>query len=119
MIHLSRAIEENALKTCTDIIHNCVVVGHQKVCPILVVEPEPAVDVSTPVAVLQAKTTIIERTAAFNERLFAHEQITATDCILFVPTGSLPRTTVSRLCGMHQKAWSLIIRIRRREMSGT
>ncbi|KAI0717111.1 acetyl-CoA synthetase-like protein [Earliella scabrosa] len=91
----TKAIEENAMKTCRDLIHNCVVVGHQKICPILVVEPEPepSVDVSTPDAAAKVKSAIIERTAAFNERLFAHERITTPECILFVPAGSLPRTS--------------------------
>ncbi len=78
-------------------MHNCVVVGHQRVCPVLVVETEGAVDVSTPDAEAQVKSTIIERNAPFNERLFAHERITTPECILFVPIGSLPRTTVSYL----------------------
>ncbi|EIW54786.1 acetyl-CoA synthetase-like protein [Trametes versicolor FP-101664 SS1] len=89
----TKAIEENVLKTCEDIVHNCVVVGHQRVCPVLVVETEGAVDVSTPDAEAQVKRTIVERTAPFNERLFAHERITTPECILFVPVGSLPRTT--------------------------
>lgn len=78
-------------------MHNCVVVGHQRVCPVLVVETEGAVDVSTPDGAVQVKRTIIERTAPFNERLFAHERITTPECILFVPAGSLQRTTVSWL----------------------
>ena len=82
------------MKTCGDLIHNCVVVGHQKICPTLVVEPEPSVDVSTPEAAATIKSAIIERTAAFNERLFAHERITTPECIFFVPAGSLPRTSV-------------------------
>ena len=83
------------MKTCGDIVHNCVVVGHQRICPVLVVEPEPSVEMSTPEAELAFKNTIVERTAPFNERLFAHERITAPECILVVPGGSLPRTSVS------------------------
>ena len=82
------------MKTCGDLIHNCVVVGHQKICPIIVVEPEPSVDVSTPDAAAAVKSAIIEGTTAFNARLFAHERITTPQCILFVPAGSLPRTSV-------------------------
>ncbi|KAL7277116.1 hypothetical protein ACG7TL_008961 [Trametes sanguinea] len=89
----TKAIEENVLKTCGDIVHNCVVVGHQRICPILLVEPDASEDVSTPQAALQAKRRIIERTAPFNEGVFPHEQITKPECILIVPPGSLPRTT--------------------------
>ncbi|CDO71051.1 hypothetical protein BN946_scf184844.g55 [Trametes cinnabarina] len=89
----TKAIEENVLKTCSDMVHNCVVVGHQRICPVLLVEPEPSVDVSTPQEESRIKQKIIERTAPFNERVFPHEQITKSECILIVPTGSLPRTT--------------------------
>ncbi|KAH9848727.1 acetyl-CoA synthetase-like protein [Lenzites betulinus] len=89
----TKAIEENVLKTCGDIVHNCVVVGHQRVCPILVVELETSVDASTVDLADKVKGEIIARTASFNERLFAHERITSPTCILVVPTGSLPRTT--------------------------
>lgn len=112
-----RAIEENVLKTCDGIVHNCVVVGHQRVCPILVVEPEGSVDVSTPDAELQVKRAIIKRTAPFNEKLFAHERITTPGCILFVPTGSLPRTTVSPLEGFTASLLK-VPRRRRRETLG-
>lgn len=78
-------------------MHNCVVVGHQRVCPILVVELETSVDASTVDLADKVKGEIIARTASFNERLFAHERITSPTCILVVPTGSLPRTTVSWL----------------------
>ncbi|KAI0641381.1 acetyl-CoA synthetase-like protein [Trametes meyenii] len=91
----TKAIEENVLKTCVDVVHNCVVVGHQRICPVLVVEPEGSTDISTPQSALEVKKTIIERTKPFNEKLFAHERITTPECILFVPVGSLPRTTVS------------------------
>ncbi|KAI0628624.1 acetyl-CoA synthetase-like protein [Trametes polyzona] len=88
-----RAIEENVMKTCGDVVHNCVVVGHQRVFPVLVVEPEGSVDVSTAEATLRLKGTIIERTAPFNERLFPHERIAIPECIMLVPVASLPRTT--------------------------
>ncbi|KAI0351489.1 acetyl-CoA synthetase-like protein [Trametes cingulata] len=91
----TKAIEENVMKTCRDVVHNCVVVGHQRICPLLVIEPESSVDVSSPEAQLKLKHTIIDRTASFNERLFPHERITSPECILIVPAGSLPRTTVS------------------------
>ncbi|KAI0821841.1 acetyl-CoA synthetase-like protein [Trametes gibbosa] len=89
----TKAIEENVLKTCGDIVHSCVVVGHQRVCPILVIEPEASVDVSAEDVAAKVKGEILDRTAPFNDRLFAHERITSPGCILFVPTGSLPRTT--------------------------
>ncbi|KAI0367868.1 acetyl-CoA synthetase-like protein [Pilatotrama ljubarskyi] len=90
----TKAIEENVLKTCGDVVHNCVVVGHQRICPVLVVEPEPSADLSSsPEAQLKLKDLIIDRTAAFNEKLFAHERITSPECILLVPAWSLPRTT--------------------------
>ncbi|KAF8890319.1 acetyl-CoA synthetase-like protein [Mucidula mucida] len=74
----TKSIEDNVLKLCADMVSNCAVVGHLKPAPVLFVEPV---------------REIIKRTAAFNERLFAHERITSPDCIVVVPRGNLPRTS--------------------------
>ncbi|KAI0765860.1 acetyl-CoA synthetase-like protein [Trametes elegans] len=88
----TKAIEENVRKTCGDFVHNCVVVGHQRVCPVLVVEPESSVDAPTADEETRTKQEILLRTAPFNERLFPHERIVTPLCVLIVSRGSLPRT---------------------------
>lgn len=88
-MNVARSIEDNVLKLCADMVSNCAVVGHLKPAPVLFVEP--VVD-DTDGDTL--KREIIKRTAAFNERLFAHERITSPDCIVVVPRGNLPRTSV-------------------------
>ncbi|KAF9016263.1 acetyl-CoA synthetase-like protein [Hymenopellis radicata] len=85
----TKSIEDNILKSCADIVSNCTVVGHYKPAPVLFVEP--AVDDDADRDAL--KREIIERTAGFNERLFAHERITTPDCIVVVPRGNLSRTS--------------------------
>ena len=80
------------MKTCGDIVQSCVVIGHQRIYPLLVVELCPSQPDTT-----AAKMEILKRTATFNERLFAHERISKLECILVVPPGSLPRTSV-RTC---------------------
>ena len=68
-------------------------VGHYKPVIVLFVEPVKLVDAEESVALLKAQ--ILERTAAFTERLFAHEKIIAPAQIVLVAQGTLPRTFVS------------------------
>ncbi|KAH9917141.1 acetyl-CoA synthetase-like protein [Epithele typhae] len=90
----TKAIEENVMKTCGDLVHSCVVIGHQRVCPLLVVELlASGIDAADDPTHTAVRNEILERTAAFNSRLFPHEKITNPRCILVVPEGSLPRTT--------------------------
>ena len=92
------------MKTCADVIHHCVVLGHQRVCPLLVAELLPSTCTATEEELLSTKTTILSRTAAFNERLFPHERITKAECILLVSSGSLPRTSVGALLPEHHRS---------------
>ena len=94
---LHRAIEDNVLRTCPDLVSNCVAVGHLKPCVVLLVEcaNEPAgrdLDSTT-----RDKEQILERTAEYNSRLLDHERITDPNHIVVVPAGSLPRTSVCAL----------------------
>lgn len=87
------------LKTCADLVQNCIAVGHLKPRVVLLVEPR-AQDSSDPHerevdAQDTLKEEILKRTAAYNSRLLDHERITDPECILVVPVGSLPRTSVS------------------------
>ncbi|OBZ67951.1 hypothetical protein A0H81_12151 [Grifola frondosa] len=86
----TKAIEDNVRKTCSDIVHNCVVVGHHKPFPVLLAEPT---DASAGESELSLKNEIIRRTAPFNDQLLSHEKITTPSALLLVPCGTLPRTT--------------------------
>jgi hypothetical protein len=73
-------------------VDNTIVVGHYKPCIVLFVEPIQPITSSEEEAAFKA--TILKRTADFNSRLFAHEQINSPAQVICVAAGSLPRTTV-------------------------
>ena len=88
-----RAIEDNVLKTCPEIVRYCVAVGHLKPRVILFIESNSSSFGQDEAAKL--KQDVLKRTADYNSRLLEHERITDPSSILVVPAGSLPRTSVS------------------------
>ncbi|EIW55359.1 acetyl-CoA synthetase-like protein [Trametes versicolor FP-101664 SS1] len=86
----TKSIEDNVRKTCEGLVHDTVVIGSGRTAPVLVVEStESALDVPAQAVLVH---TIIERTAEFNKRAFAHERIEDPKRILVVDRGTLPRT---------------------------
>jgi len=92
-LKIIRAIEDNILLSCADLVQNCVVVGHYKPGIILLVEPTMT-DPTDEIAVSELKSMILERHAPFNSRLFAHERLQQLYQIVPVPRNKLPRTMV-------------------------
>lgn len=84
--HLCRAIEENALAMCGNLIAECIVVGSGRPSPVMFVEP--AVDTDHG----KLKKEIIRKTRHFHTRRYLHERITSVDMIVVVPRQTLPRT---------------------------
>lgn len=82
----TRAIEENARATCSDLIADCIVVGNFRPSPVLFVEPKADGDEE------KLKKDIIRRTRHFHSRRYLHERITSTNFIVVVPKDTLPRT---------------------------
>ncbi|KAI0312670.1 acetyl-CoA synthetase-like protein [Amylostereum chailletii] len=74
----TKNIEDNVRKTCTDLVHDVVVIGTHRPAPCLVRQ-------------LVAQE-IVARTLAFNERQFAHERIQDPKKVFMVDQGTLPRT---------------------------
>ncbi|OJT05027.1 hypothetical protein TRAPUB_4183 [Trametes pubescens] len=86
----TKSIEDNVRKTCEGLVHDAVVIGSGRTAPVLVVEStESGLDVPAQAVLVH---TIIERTAEFNKRAFAHERIEDPKRILIVDRGTLPRT---------------------------
>ncbi|KAJ7585901.1 acetyl-CoA synthetase-like protein [Mycena floridula] len=87
----TKSIEDNLLRICPDLVQQCVVVGHYKPAPVLLVEP---IDVSFNYETGSdaLKEEILKRTLTFNERVYPHEQIRDPSRIVIIKTGSLPRT---------------------------
>lgn len=92
--HIQRTIEDNVLKSCADIVRNCVVVGYLK--PHLILLVEASSDAGLGESEGRAlKEGIMKRIAEFNDRLMAHERIRGPEAILVTLPGALPRTSVS------------------------
>ena len=98
---MRRAIEDNVLRTCSDLVARCVAVGHLKPCVVLIVEPVSGNMSEAQQSAL--KSEILKRTAEYNSRLQVHERITDPSRILVVPGGSLPRTSVSSSSDVHSR----------------
>ncbi|KAG5726095.1 hypothetical protein E4T56_gene1646 [Termitomyces sp. T112] len=82
----TKAIEDNAMAMCGNLISNCVVVGTGRPSPVMFVEPVSDMDPE------RIKKEIIRKTRHFHSRRYLHERITLTDMIIVVPPRSLPRT---------------------------
>jgi hypothetical protein len=81
-----RAIEDNALAMCGNLIAECIVVGSGRPSPVMFVEPGVDMDHS------RLRKEIIRKTRHFHSRRYLHERIVSSDMIVIVPRHSLPRT---------------------------
>ncbi|KAJ7483260.1 putative amp-CoA ligase [Mycena latifolia] len=86
----TKSIEDNIRKTCADLVHDAVVLGTNRPCPVLFVET--LIDSSNDSQNLKLANEIIQRTAAFNQRLFLYERIENPKHIKILSKGTLPRT---------------------------
>jgi hypothetical protein len=86
LLKLNRAIEENVLRVCGDLVDSCIVVGTGRPSPALFVETASNINSE------HLKRTILDRIQPFHSRLYLHERITSTSLIIVVPPSSLPRT---------------------------
>jgi acyl-CoA synthetase (AMP-forming)/AMP-acid ligase II len=83
---LHRAIEDNALSMCGNLIAECIVVGSGRPSPAMFIEP--AVDMDH----AKLKKEIVRKTRHFHSRRYLHERVVSPDMIVIVPRHSLPRT---------------------------
>ena len=82
----TRAIEENVLATCADLVAACVVVGNGRPSPALFVEARAGI------APEQVRRDVLRRTRHFHARRYLHERITSAELVFVVAPGTLPRT---------------------------
>ena len=86
------SLERNALETCGgDLISGVVVVGSSRPSPVMFVEPRDGSDTTDSSALSEE---ILRRIKPFHERRYDHERIENARCIVVVPKGSLPRTSI-------------------------
>ncbi|KAJ7016166.1 putative amp-CoA ligase [Mycena alexandri] len=86
----TKSIEDNVRKTCGDLLHDAVVLGTNRPCPLLFVET--LTELTTEEQKLDLAHEIIRRTANFNQRLFLYERIENPKHIRVLGKGTLPRT---------------------------
>ncbi|RPD64920.1 acetyl-CoA synthetase-like protein [Lentinus tigrinus ALCF2SS1-6] len=86
----TKAIEENVLATCADLVAACIIVGNGRPSPALFVEPKVPAD--SDVDAERLKKDILRRTRHFHSRRYVHERIVSPALVLVVPSGTLPRT---------------------------
>ncbi|TFK38520.1 acetyl-CoA synthetase-like protein [Crucibulum laeve] len=86
----TKSIEDNILKTCSDFVQNCVLVGHYK--PRLVLFAEPFVAIQDDEEIHAFKERILQRHSEFNSQLYESERINSPLQIVVAAPGSLPRT---------------------------
>ncbi len=84
----TRAIEENVLATCSDLVAACIVVGNGRPSPALFVEPKAPGELDAE----RLKRDILRRTRHFHSRRYVHERIVSPALVIVVPSGTLPRT---------------------------
>ncbi|EJF66994.1 acetyl-CoA synthetase-like protein [Dichomitus squalens LYAD-421 SS1] len=83
----TKAIEDNVLATCGDLVAACIVTGNGRPSPALFVESADAgADPE------KLKRDIIRRIRPFHSRRYMHERIVSPQFVLAVPRGTLPRT---------------------------
>lgn len=83
----TKAIEDNVLATCADLVESCIVVGNGRPSPALFVEPKVALAKAD-----KLKRDIVRRIRPFHTRRFMHERIVEAKFVVVVPKGTLPRT---------------------------
>ncbi|EMD35491.1 hypothetical protein CERSUDRAFT_96607 [Gelatoporia subvermispora B] len=87
--------EDNVMKTCSDVVNGCVVVGNNRPYPILIVELHPG-SMSLEAASEDSKKLkeeILRRIKPYNDRLFSFERIVDPLAVVVMSPGSLPRNT--------------------------
>ncbi|KAI0756679.1 acetyl-CoA synthetase-like protein [Daedaleopsis nitida] len=83
----TKAIEDNVLSTCADLVAACIVTGNGRPSPALFVEP--AAEGADPE---RLKRDIVRRIRPFHARRYMHERIVSTQFVIVVPRNTLPRT---------------------------
>ena len=87
---LFRVIEENTLKSCPDLLVECIAVGNGRPSPVLLIELGPgAATLGDPDSV---KREMYRRIRHFQSRRSAHERIGSVESLVIVQRSAWPRT---------------------------
>ena len=88
-------IEENALKSCADLVVECIAVGNGRPSPVLLIELGPgAATLGTGDLV---KREVYRRIRHFHSRRLAHERIVSAESLVIVQRSTWPRTPTGHI----------------------
>ena len=83
----TKAVEDNVMSTCADLVAACIVTGNGRPSPALFVEA--AAEGADPE---KLRRTIVRRIRPFHSRRYMHERIVSPEFVIVVPRNTLPRT---------------------------
>jgi len=90
-----RVIEENTLKSCPDLLVECVAVGNGRPSPALMIELGPgAATLGDPDSV---RREVYRRIRHFQSRRLAHERIGSVESLVIVQRSAWPRTPTGHI----------------------
>ena len=88
-------IEENTLKSCPDILVECIAVGNGRSSPALLIELGPGAAALGDAD--SVKREVYRRIRHFQSRRLAHEKIGSVELIVIVQRSAWPRTLVGHV----------------------
>ena len=92
---MSRLIEENTLRSCPDLIVECVAVGNGRPSPVLLIELSPGA--ATLGSVDSVKREVYRRIRHFQSRRLAHERVGSVESLVVVQRSAWPRTPAGHI----------------------
>jgi len=90
-----RVIEENTLKSCPDLIVECVTVGNGRPSPVLLIELGPGATALG--SVDSVKREVYRRIRHFQSRRLSHERIGSVESLVVVQRSAWPRSPTGHI----------------------
>lgn len=91
----SRVIEENTLKSCPDLLVECIAVGNGRPSPALLIELGPGA--ATLGDAGSVKREVYRRIRHFQSRRLTHERIGSVESLVIVQRSAWPRTPIGHI----------------------
>lgn len=90
-----RVIEENTLKSCPDLLVECIAIGNGRPSPALLIELGPGA--ATLGEAGSVKREVYRRIRHFQSRRLAHERIGSVELLVIVQRSAWPRTPAGHI----------------------
>ena len=90
-----RVIEDNTVKSCPDLLVECIAVGNRRSSPALLIELNPGAPALGDAD--SVRREVYRRIRHFQSRRLAHERVGSVELIVIVQRSSWPRTPVGHI----------------------